>query len=106
MTFYINNKLHGLYTFIVPKKSPAKKKADPLAELRTRVAKAPKKPGIYRWISKGGDVLYVGKAKVLRARLKSYVQKKPDKSLGPWKMALIGKICDVDWTVTATELEA
>src|SRR3989344_898862 len=81
-------------------------KADHLQELRTRITKAPTDPGIYRWINAEGDVLYVGKAKNLKNRLKSYVQKSADRSLGPWKLALRENIADVDWTMTETELEA
>lgn len=74
--------------------------------LRKQVNKAPEKPGVYRWLNKDGDVLYVGKAKNLKSRLKSYVQENPDKSLGPWKLSLIKHIADLDVTVTDTELEA
>lgn len=44
-----------------------------LKKLRTRIAKAPAKPGTYRWLDQRGDVLYVGKAKNLRNRLRSYL---------------------------------
>ena len=88
------------------KKSKAKKKEDPLKKLRARVARASQKPGVYRWLDKNGNILYIGKAKNLRNRMKSYTQKEPDKSLGPWKLSLIKKIADVDVTITATELEA
>lgn len=74
--------------------------------LKKEVATAPQKPGVYRWKDKNEDVLYVGKAKNLRNRLKSYVQKKPDKTMGPWKLALIERIAGVEWTVTNSELEA
>lgn len=80
--------------------------SDPLASLRARVAKAPQEAGIYKWLNAKGEVLYVGKAKNLRARLKNYVQKNPDKSLGPWKLSLIGQIADLDVTVVNSELEA
>ena len=89
--------------------SPVSKKPhteDHLQELRTRITKAPQEPGIYRWINAEGDVLYVGKAKNLKNRLKSYVQKKPDLAIGPWKLALREALADIDWTVTETELEA
>ncbi len=89
----------------MPKKKQAKK-ADPLKEIKSRVSKAPTKPGIYRWVGKNDEVLYIGKAKNLKNRLKSYIQKDPDITLGPWKLALIQKIADVDWTITETELEA
>ncbi|HLC75987.1 MAG TPA: GIY-YIG nuclease family protein [Candidatus Peribacterales bacterium] len=91
----------------MPKKIQALGKAETrLKELRARITKAPQTPGVYRWIGDNGDVLYVGKAKNLKNRLKSYVQKKPDLSIGPWKLALLQKITDVDWTVTETEIEA
>jgi excinuclease ABC subunit C len=61
---------------------------------------------VYRWLDDDGGVLYVGKAKNLRARLRSYVAAKPSKDLGPWKLSLIEKIRNVDWTVVASELEA
>jgi len=83
-----------------------KTQEDSLKELRSRITKAPTDPGIYRWINAERDVLYVGKAKNLKNRLKSYVQKNPDLAMGPWKLALMKKITDVDWTVTETELEA
>ena len=84
----------------------AKPAPDRLKQLRSRIAKAPTESGIYRWLNDKGDVLYVGKAKNLRARLKSYVQENPDKSLGPWKLSLIQQIADVDMTVVNSELEA
>jgi excinuclease ABC subunit C len=76
-----------------------------LKELRSRIDKSPKDPGIYRWLNEKGDILYIGKAKNLRNRLKSYVQK-PDKSLGPWKLSLIEQVADFDVTIASNELEA
>ncbi|MCK5019663.1 MAG: excinuclease ABC subunit UvrC [Candidatus Peribacteraceae bacterium] len=76
-----------------------------LPELKKRVAKASSKPGIYKWLDENGGVLYIGKAKNLKNRLKSYVQK-TDKNLGPWKLSLIEHIADFDVTITANELEA
>ncbi len=79
---------------------------DVFAGLRKRIAKAPTGPGVYRWLDEEGGVLYVGKAKNLRERLKSYVAAKPDMNIGPWKLSLIARIRNIDWTVTASELEA
>ncbi|PIR54193.1 hypothetical protein COU75_02050 [Candidatus Peregrinibacteria bacterium CG10_big_fil_rev_8_21_14_0_10_42_8] len=75
-------------------------------EIRKRVLKAPSEPGVYRWLNVKGDILYVGKAKNLRNRMKSYVQKEIDKNLGPWKISLIKNIADFDVTITTSELEA
>ncbi len=77
-----------------------------MRHLRARVAKAPQSAGVYRWLDPEGTVLYVGKAKNLRSRLRSYVAPRPGKDLGPWKLSLIAHIADLDWTVTGNELEA
>ncbi len=74
--------------------------------LRKRVAKAPTCSGIYRWKNEKGEVLYVGKAKNLRERLRNYVQAKVDLSVGPWKLALRKHLADIEWTVTNSDLEA
>ncbi len=74
--------------------------------LKKRVAKAPTGPGVYRWLDKDGNVLYVGKAKNLKNRLKSYVLKGAWKGLGLWKQSLLMQIADVDLTVTNSEIEA
>lgn len=79
---------------------------DPKSQLRRRVAKAPTAPGVYRWLDAAGTVLYVGKAKDLRSRMRSYVQPNPEKTLGPWKLALIERIVDFEVTVAGSELEA
>ena len=77
-----------------------------LTTLRARIAKAPIGPGVYRWLDTKHEVLYIGKAKNLRDRLRSYVTPKPDKNIGPWKLSLREKIADFDVTVTRSELEA
>jgi excinuclease ABC subunit C len=85
-----------------PKKSAVKNPR--LATLRRRVAQAPEDPGVYRWLDEEGTVLYVGKAKNLRNRLRSYVSK--DTAAGPWKQSFLEKIADFELTVTNTEVEA
>ncbi len=77
-----------------------------LRALRKRVAAATTEPGIYRWLDEKGDVLYVGKAKNLRNRLRSYVNPQPGADIGPWRRAFLELIADVDMTVTNSELEA
>ncbi|PIR48484.1 hypothetical protein COU80_02105 [Candidatus Peregrinibacteria bacterium CG10_big_fil_rev_8_21_14_0_10_55_24] len=76
-----------------------------LPALRKRVGKVPQNPGIYRWLNEQGEVLYVGKAKNLRSRLRSYLQVQ-DTSVGPWKLSMRRQLSDFDITVTNTELEA
>ncbi|MBI3618521.1 GNAT family N-acetyltransferase [Candidatus Peregrinibacteria bacterium] len=86
-----------------PKQSRIKN--DHLANLRKRVARAPAEPGIYRWKDKEGTVLYVGKAKNLKNRLRSYVVA-GKQAVGPWKQSFLEQIADFEVTVTNTELEA
>lgn len=73
--------------------------------LRARVAHAPAHPGVYRWLDKDGITLYVGKAKNLRNRLRSYVVSSVA-AIGPWRQSFYQQIADFDVTVTASELEA
>jgi excinuclease ABC subunit C len=90
-----------------PKRMPFKKRVVEnanLTQLKKRVASAPTEPGIYRWLDEEGTVLYVGKAKNLRNRLRSYVNK--ENGAGPWKQSFLQKIADFEVTVTNTELEA
>lgn len=60
-------------------------------------------PGVYRMLDADGRVLYVGKARNLRARLSSYFQSRPD---SPKTRALVARVHDVDTTVTGSEAEA
>ena len=54
--------------------------------------------------AEAGDVLYVGKAKSLRSRVRSYFQRTGDTRLG--SAQLVERIADVETIVTGTEAEA
>ncbi len=77
-----------------------------LPALRKRVANAPREPGVYRWKDGEGTVLYVGKAKDLRARLRSYVSPGKGNGLGPWKESMMRIVADFEYTVVNSDLEA
>ena len=63
----------------------------------------PKEPGCYQFKSKSNIILYIGKAKDLRKRVKSYFQKtKHD----PKTEVLLKRIHSVDYIVTDSEVEA
>ncbi|MGZ5423911.1 MAG: GIY-YIG nuclease family protein, partial [Candidatus Aminicenantales bacterium] len=47
-------------------------------ELRTRAAELPAKPGIYFFKNAAGEVVYIGKARSLRDRVRSYFLSNPD----------------------------
>ncbi|WP_372611413.1 excinuclease ABC subunit UvrC [Halomonas sp.] len=59
-------------------------------------------PGIYRMLDDQGETLYVGKARRLKARLASYFRG----ALNTKTQALVGRIADIQVTVTNSEIEA
>jgi excinuclease ABC subunit C len=61
------------------------------------------RPGVYRMFDADAKLLYVGKAKNLKKRLASYFRKS---GLAPKTSALVGKIAQVETTITANETEA
>ena len=61
------------------------------------------RPGVYRMFGGDGDILYVGKAKNLRSRVGSYFRKSATDGK---TMALVARIEQVEYTVTASETEA
>ena len=66
--------------------------------------KVPDEPGVYRMLDGRKRVLYVGKAKLLSRRVRSYfnaIEAHP-----PRIRQLIAKVRDISWTETKTELEA
>jgi excinuclease ABC subunit C len=73
-------------------------------DLKEKLAHLPSQPGVYLMKSAGGGVLYVGKAKLLADRVRSYFQK--GAVLSPRIQRLLDHVRDVDCLVTATELEA
>ncbi|WP_420797959.1 excinuclease ABC subunit UvrC [Hyphococcus flavus] len=83
----------------VSKAAPLKG-ADLIADHVTRL---PAKPGVYRMINAKGDVLYVGKAKSLKARVSSYAKGGGHSNR---IMRMIAETCAMEFVVTATETEA
>ena len=72
--------------------------------LQDKLEKLPKKPGCYLFMDRNGQVIYVGKAKVLAHRVRSYFQN--GRLEGPKLERLKSKIYDFDTIVTDTEMEA
>ncbi|MET0998457.1 MAG: excinuclease ABC subunit UvrC, partial [Marmoricola sp.] len=77
--------------------------ADP-STYRPKPGSIPTQPGVYRFRDKDGRVVYVGKAKSLRARLSSYFQDVAN--LHPRTASMVTTAASVEWTVVATEVEA
>ena len=77
--------------------------ADP-ATYRPAPGEIPVEPGVYRFRDAQGRVIYVGKAKSLRARLNSYFQDVA--GLHERTARMVTTAASVDWTVVTTEVEA
>jgi excinuclease ABC subunit C len=72
--------------------------------VRTQLQGLPAKPGVYLFRDRAGDVLYVGKAKSLRPRVRSYFQRTTD---GRAQIRLLPeRVADVEVIVTGSEVEA
>ena len=71
---------------------------------RPKTSEIPSRPGVYRFFDDKKRVLYVGKAKNLRARLQSYFA--PVDSLHERTRRMVLSASDVDWTIVKTEFEA
>lgn len=72
--------------------------------LEKKLAELPKEPGVYFHKDAKGQIIYVGKAAVLRNRVRQYFQK--SRSRDPKTEALVAEIADIDWMVVESELEA
>lgn len=70
---------------------------------RSLIAEAPPRPGVYLFLGRKGTVLYVGKARDLRARLRSYFSGARQR---PAVEAALGALERVEWRVLGSELEA
>lgn len=71
---------------------------------RPKTSEIPTRPGVYRFYDSKRRILYVGKAKNLRARLQSYFA--PLESLHERTRRMVQSAADVDWTIVKTEFEA
>ena len=71
---------------------------------RPRPGEIPTDPGVYRFRGPDGRVLYVGKAKNLRARLSNYFA--PLRTLHERTRRMVTTATSVEWTVVATDVDA
>jgi excinuclease ABC subunit C len=73
-------------------------------DLREKAAQLPLAPGVYLYKDGGGQVIYVGKAKVLRHRVRSYFSE--DKLADVKTGSLIAEARDIDYILVDNEKEA
>ena len=74
-----------------------------LASIAEQVSRVPTEPGCYLWKDGKGEVIYVGKAKNLRARMRQYVTLQDDRDKIPLMMQVVRSF---DYAVVGSEHEA
>jgi excinuclease ABC subunit C len=72
---------------------------------RLKLDDLPEGPGVYLFRDRGGRVIYVGKARALKSRVRSYFQESRGGE-APRTDALLAEIHDLEYIVTGTEVEA
>lgn len=72
--------------------------------LRDKANRLPTEPGVYLMKDEGGNIIYVGKAKVLKNRVTTYFRHNSQHT--PKTLKLVSKIYDFDFIVTKSELDA
>ena len=75
----------------------------PIQDLKSRIARLPEQPGVYLYLNEAGDTLYVGKARVLRDRVRSYLGAQ---GMSPRIDALLDEAARLEFVVTDSVVEA
>ena len=75
-----------------------------MINISSKVKQVPRKPGVYLFKDEKGLVLYIGKAKVLRDRVRTYFQKSNQTT--PRLISMMSRVVDLEWIVTNNEVEA
>ncbi len=75
-----------------------------VSELTEKLSHLPDKPGVYLMKDASGRIIYVGKAVNLKNRVRSYFQ--TSRAHSPKTVALVARIADLEFIVTASEIEA
>ena len=87
------------YLSYLPKHS-----GDHSISIQSKILGLPKQPGIYQFKDVNGKIIYIGKAKNLKNRVKSYFLKKSYRT--PKEQSLLKKIEDFEWIVCQDEADA
>ncbi|NJK55060.1 MAG: excinuclease ABC subunit UvrC [Pleurocapsa sp. SU_5_0] len=72
--------------------------------LEARLQEIPSEPGVYFLRSSNGDILYIGKSKKLRGRVRSYFR--PAQKLSDRIAMMVRQVAEIEFIVTDTEAEA
>src|SRR5215210_3596254 len=75
----------------------------PIRDLKAQIGRLPEQPGVYLYYNEAGDTLYVGKATVLRDRVRSYLGAQ---GMSPRIDALLDEAAGLEFIVTDSVVEA
>ena len=75
----------------------------PIGDLKEQISRLPEQPGVYLWTNATGDTIYVGKARSLRDRVRSY---QGAYGMSPRHDALLDEIATLQVIVTDSVMEA
>src|SRR4029453_15654196 len=75
----------------------------PIRDLKGQISRLPEQPGVYLYYNEGGETLYVGKARVLRDRVRSYLGAQ---GMSPRIDALLDDASRLEFIVTDSVVEA
>jgi excinuclease ABC subunit C len=76
------------------------------ARLKARLKEVPAEPGCYLLRDSEDRILYIGKAKVLRNRVRSYFQSGSGHAHSPRIALMVRQVCEIEFIVTDSEAEA
>ena len=76
------------------------------ARLKARLKEVPAEPGCYLLRDSDDRILYIGKAKVLRNRVRSYFQSGSGHAHSPRIALMVRQVCEIEFIVTDSEAEA
>ena len=75
-----------------------------IANIREKLKTVPRLPGVYQFFNSRNDIIYIGKAKNLRNRVRTYFS--GGSSQSPKNKTMVKNIADLDWIVVRSEVEA
>jgi len=101
-SLFFHSFFYTLYSVGSPRNMNSLERELPGAQLREKAENLPDEPGVYLFRSSRGDILYVGKAKNLRRRVRSYLTVTRDVKT----RHLQSRIADLECFVTGSEGEA
>ena len=73
-------------------------------DIQQKISQIPNSPGVYFFRDNKGEIIYIGKAKVLRNRVRSYFNSPAGKD--PKTLVMMKNIADLEWLVMRSEVEA